>query len=36
MSTDFNIMGETAARLILNKEKGHFKVPFNFIDRNSI
>ena len=36
MSTDFNIMGETAARMILNKEKGEFKVPFNFIDRNSI
>jgi hypothetical protein len=36
MSTDFNIMGETAARMILNKEKGQVKVPFNFIDRNSI
>jgi len=36
MSTDFNIMGETAARMILNKEKAQVKVPFNFIDRNSI
>lgn len=36
MSTDFSIMGETAARMILNKEKGKVKVPFNFIDRNSI
>jgi len=36
MSTDFNVMGETAARMILNKEKGSVKVPFNFIDRNSI
>ena len=36
MSTDFNVMGETAARMILNKEKGQVKVPFNFIDRNSI
>ncbi|MNF99442.1 hypothetical protein D3C84_823370 [compost metagenome] len=36
MSTDFNVMGETAGRMILNKEKGSVKVPFNFIDRNSI
>ncbi|WP_418262592.1 GntR family transcriptional regulator [Flavobacterium faecale] len=36
ISTDFNIMGETAARMILNNEKGQVKVPFNFIDRNSI
>ena len=36
MSTDFNVLGETAARMILNKEKGQVKVPFNFIDRNSI
>lgn len=36
ISTDFNVMGETAARMILNKETGKFKVPFNFIDRNSI
>ncbi|WP_310560003.1 GntR family transcriptional regulator [Flavobacterium sp.] len=36
MSTDFKIMGETAARMILNKEKGKYKVPFNFIDRNSL
>lgn len=36
ISTDFNVMGETAARMILNKETGKVKVPFNFIDRNSI
>ncbi|WP_281229043.1 GntR family transcriptional regulator [Flavobacterium aquiphilum] len=36
VSTDFNVMGETAAHMILNKEKGQVKVPFNFIDRNSI
>ena len=36
ISTDFKVMGETAARMILNGEKGKIKVPFNFIDRNSI
>lgn len=36
ISTDFKIMGETASRMILNKEKGKIKNPFNFIDRNSI
>ncbi|ANW97444.1 transcriptional regulator [Wenyingzhuangia fucanilytica] len=36
MSTDFRIMGETTAKMILNKEKGKVKIPFNFIDRNSI
>lgn len=36
MSTDFKIMGETAAKMILNKEKGKVKIPFNFIDRKSI
>lgn len=36
MSTDFRVMGETAAKMILNKKKEKFKVPFNFIDRNSI
>jgi DNA-binding transcriptional regulator YhcF (GntR family) len=36
ISTDFKIMGETAANMILNKAKGIVKVPFNFIDRNSI
>jgi DNA-binding transcriptional regulator YhcF (GntR family) len=36
ISTDFRAMGETAARMILNKEKGKYKNPFNFIDRNSI
>ena len=36
ISTDFKMMGETAATMILNKEKGRVKVDFNFIDRNSI
>ncbi|WP_088323868.1 GntR family transcriptional regulator [Polaribacter tangerinus] len=36
VSTDFKIMGHTAAKMILEKEKGQFKVPFNFIDRNSL
>ena len=36
ISTDFKIMGETAAQMILNKTKGKLKVPFNFIDRKSI
>ena len=33
ISTDFKIMGETAARMILDKAKGKVKNPFNFIDR---
>ncbi len=36
VSTDFKVMGETAAKMILNNEKGRVKAPFNFIDRNSI
>lgn len=36
ISTDFKIMGETAAKMILEKSKGKFKVPFNFIDRKSL
>ncbi|MEQ9581773.1 MAG: GntR family transcriptional regulator [Arenibacter sp.] len=36
ISTDFKAMGETASRMILNKEKGKIKNPFNFIDRNSL
>ncbi|KUO64922.1 MAG: GntR family transcriptional regulator [Lutibacter sp.] len=36
ISTDFKLMGETAAKMILNKEKGKVKIPFNFIDRNSV
>lgn len=36
ISTDFKVMGETAAKMILNGKKGTVKVPFNFIDRNSI
>lgn len=36
ISTDFKVMGESASRMIMNNEKGKIKVPFNFIDRNSI
>jgi len=36
MSTDFKIMGETAADMILNNKKGSFKVPFNLIERDSL
>ncbi|GAA3603484.1 GntR family transcriptional regulator [Flavivirga amylovorans] len=36
ISTDFKTMGETAAKMIMNKEKGKFKVPFHFIDRTSL
>ncbi len=36
ISTDFKVMGETAAEMILNKTKGKVKVPFNFIDRESL
>jgi len=36
ISTDFKVMRETASRMILIKEKGKIKNPFNFIDRNSI
>lgn len=36
ISTNFKMMGEIAARMILHKEKGKVKVDFNFIDRNSL
>lgn len=36
MSIDFNAMGTTAAKMILNKDKGKVKIPFNLIDRMSI
>jgi DNA-binding transcriptional regulator YhcF (GntR family) len=36
ISTDFKIMGEKASNMILNSESGKYKVPFNFIDRNSM
>ncbi|WP_397364582.1 GntR family transcriptional regulator [Olleya sp. R77988] len=37
ISTDFKVMAETAAQVILNKTKGvSLKVPFNFIDRKSV
>jgi DNA-binding transcriptional regulator YhcF (GntR family) len=36
ISTDFKVMGETAAKMILNNQKGKIKVPFNFIERDSL
>lgn len=36
ISTDFKIMGETAANLILNNKIDCVKVPFNFILRESL
>lgn len=36
ISADFKAMGEKAANVILNNEVGSFKVPFRFIERNSI
>ncbi|MCM5661655.1 GntR family transcriptional regulator [Galbibacter mesophilus] len=36
ISTDFKKMGETAAQMIINKEKGKIKNPFNFIERKSL
>ncbi|GAL67181.1 GntR family transcriptional regulator [Jejuia pallidilutea] len=36
VSTNFKIMGESAAQMILDNKLENFKVPFNFIDRNSI
>lgn len=35
VTTDYSIMGDMAAKMILNKEKGKYKVPFNFIHRES-
>ncbi|MDC1364782.1 GntR family transcriptional regulator [Algibacter sp.] len=36
ISTDFKIMGETAADMILNNKKGRVKVPFNLTERDSL
>lgn len=36
ISTDFKIMGETTADMILNNKKGRVKVPFNLIERDSL
>ncbi|PQJ30746.1 transcriptional regulator [Nonlabens arenilitoris] len=36
VSTDFKVMGETAADMILNNKKGSYKVPFNLIERDSL
>ncbi|WP_111307257.1 GntR family transcriptional regulator [Confluentibacter sediminis] len=36
ISTNFKMMGEITARMILHKEKGKVKVDFEFIDRNSL
>ncbi len=36
ISTNFTVMGETAAQMILAKTKGEVKNPFDFIDRGSM
>ncbi len=36
ISTNFTVMGETAAQMILSKTKGEVKNPFDFIDRGSM
>ena len=36
ISTDFRKMGEVTSRMIINEEKGMYKVPFSFIDRESL
>ncbi|GIZ08135.1 GntR family transcriptional regulator [Flavobacterium sp. UMI-01] len=36
MSTDFKFLGRETASMIENNQKGIIKVPFHFIDRNSI
>ncbi|MDW5288148.1 GntR family transcriptional regulator [Formosa sp. PL04] len=36
VSTDFKIMGQLTAHMINNKERTGIKVPFHFIDRDSV
>ncbi|MFS4482782.1 GntR family transcriptional regulator [Hyunsoonleella sp. 2307UL5-6] len=36
ISTDFKVMGETTAQIILDKKKRSFKVPFHIIERDSV
>ncbi|MBY0346975.1 MAG: GntR family transcriptional regulator [Hydrotalea flava] len=36
ISTDFKLMGEKAAEIILNKEQAHYAVPFQLTLRNSL
>ncbi|MFC2110294.1 GntR family transcriptional regulator [Bacteroidota bacterium] len=36
VSTDFDAIGEEAAKMIFNKTKKKIKAPFNFIDRESV
>lgn len=36
ISTDFKLMGEAAAKMVLNNRKGIAKNPFNYIERNSL
>jgi DNA-binding transcriptional regulator YhcF (GntR family) len=36
ISTDFKIMGEITANMILHNKKGSVKVPFNLIERDSL
>jgi len=36
ISTDFKLMGEKAAELVLNNSTGHIVIPFQVINRNSL
>ncbi len=36
ISTDFHLMGKTAAQMILNKRQAKIKNPFSFIERTSL
>jgi DNA-binding transcriptional regulator YhcF (GntR family) len=36
ISTDFKTMGKTTSLMIRNNQSGKFKVPFQFIDRDSV
>jgi hypothetical protein len=36
VSTNFQLMGQNAAKLILNKEQAHIAIPFHLTLRNSI
>lgn len=36
ISTNFTLMGQTAAQMILENKKGEVKNPFDFIDRGSV
>ncbi|GAA3654723.1 GntR family transcriptional regulator [Flavivirga jejuensis] len=36
ISTDFKVMGETVSDMVINRKKEQIKVPFNFINRDSL